>query len=190
MKKLLLSVFALFMIAGAANAQVAVRANLAYLPFGTLQLGAEFALSQKWTLGVDGLYSIVSPYDFYELKGGTVSLETRYYFCEVFNKHHIGFFLTGGYFDSASLSNKFVSNIVMACENAPHLFTDLRHIAIGFAGLSYGYYIKLQHGWGIDLSIGGGCHIARYDSQRSDRRPYTNLHWGVSKVGVDLSYKF
>lgn len=195
MKKLLISLAALFMITGAANAQVAIRSNLATLPFGVLTVGTEFALGQKWTLGFDLMANLVDPYDFYEMKyGGLLMGEARYYFCEAFNGHHIGLYGMVGYHEKISFTNEFLSNIIAYCpEFHPHLPGEsdpIEKVRTLWAGLSYGYYIKLGHGWGLDISIGGGLSVARYRVP-GDKTDYdSNLHFGVSRVAIDLSYKF
>ena len=190
MKKFLLSVAALFMVAGMAQAQVAIRSNLLSLPGGALTVGTEFALGQKWTLGIDAMGNFVNPWNFYELKGGELMLEGRYYFCEAFNKHHIGVYAKGGYYDKMTLSNEFISKMVAGCKNSPHLPDGVHDSWNWVAGISYGYYLKLNHGWGLDFTIGGGVSMVQYKEKGENERLLTNLHYGLSRLAIDLSYKF
>lgn len=192
MKKLLFSVIALLMVANVAQAQVTIRTNLGSIPFGAFTLGTEFAVASKWTIGIDALYNAFNPYDIYEVKGGMGMVEGRYYLCEAFSGHHFGLYAMGGYYDSITFDNDFLSRVIAGCKHAPHSPDPIEHVWIGFGGLSYGYYFKLGRGWGLDLTIGGGVSMAQYKNPalEDNRTRLSNLHYGVGRLAVDLSYKF
>lgn len=181
------------MITGAASAQVAIRSNLATLPFGVLTVGTEFAVGQKWTLGFDIMANIVNPYDFYEMKGGLIMGEARYYFCDTFNGHHLGVYGMFGYHTTMTFTNEFLSDVIAACTYRPkrtHLPDPIENVRSFWGGISYGYYIKLGHGWGLDISVGGGINWELYKLPGDTKDYSTNLHYGISRLAIDLSYKF
>ena len=200
MKKLIISLFALFMVANVASSQVAIRTNIATMPFGVPTLGVEFGLGQKWSLGFDVMANVLNiwPNEF-EMTGGLIMGELRYYFCETFNKHHLGLYGMFGYHTEMGFYNELASKIIAWCpehgrdgegKEPFHLPNKIEKVKSIWGGLSYGYYIKLGHGWGLDLSIGGGVSWALYRNPGDTEDNSTDLHFGLNRLGIDLSYKF
>ena len=94
MKRYLIIAVAFFLVSvGTASAQkFAVKTNALYLGTATPNLGLEVALSDRWTLEVEGGYNpwTFDAEDNMKIKHWLVSPEFRYWFCESFQGHFIG----------------------------------------------------------------------------------------------------
>ena len=107
MKKLLVSLMAVFAIANISVAQeAAIKWNPLYLGLGSVNLGIEFSVAPKWTLAFEGNAVIFNPWQNGDnsiyANGWTGTFEARWYTCEAFNGHHLGLYGTVGRFGEAS----------------------------------------------------------------------------------------
>ena len=57
-------------------------------------------------------------------------------------------------------------------------------------GISYGYYLKLAHGWGLDFYIGGGILYGKWNNPANGELVESGIKPALSRLGVVLSYKF
>jgi hypothetical protein len=178
-----------------------LKSNLLTLPFATFNLGAEFTLAPKWTLSADVSLPITNIWGGYEYdalynrqaqieetpfyaNGWMAILEGRYWFCEAFRGHHLGLYAGGARLGHLKIDNNIFGTFVTG--------THTGMIEDGTAamfGLSYGYYIKFYHGWGLDLSIGGGALYA--DFMPVGGTDYEDFFsFTLTRIGVSLSYVF
>lgn len=190
MKKLLISLMTVFAIANMSMAQeVALKWNPLYLGLGSMNLGAEFSVAPKWTLSIEGATVLFNPWSSGEnqiyANGWTGTFEARWYTCEAFNGHHFGLYGTIGRFGRAS-SNMDIFNQISLGGYGEGGATNVK---VAMAGLSYGYYLKLDRGWGLDFYVGGGILYAKYDDAAGNVQS-TDIKPSLSRLGVVLSYKF
>ncbi len=202
MKRIIISLFAAATISTASAQEVALSTNLATLPFATLNLGAEFTLAPQWTLATDlslPIANIWGDYNYSAMKTGVApartnepyyangwmaTTELRYWFCEAFNKHHLGFYAGGARLGNMEVDSKLFGTILSGPNTG-----KIENARVGFFGISYGYYIKFFHGWGLDLYLGVGGIYAKYMTELG--ADYTDLFsFSLTRAGVGLSYKF
>ena len=190
MKKLLVSLMAVFAVANASFAQeAAIKWNPLYLGLGSVNLGIEFSVAPKWTLAFEGTDVFFNPWTNGDnqiyANGWTATFEARWYTCEAFNGHHLGLYATAGRFGEAFSNVDIFNKICVGGYGENRVY----NAKVAMLGLSYGYYLKLNHGWGLDFYVGGGVCYARAVSANnvnleSDIKP------SLSRLGIVLSYKF
>lgn len=188
MKKFLLSVMAVFAVASMSAQEAAIKWNPLYLGLGSMNLGVEFSVAPKWTLGLEGASVIFNPYNgnnpIYG-NGWTGTFEARWYTCEAFNGHHLGIYATAGRFGRA-ISKVDWFNTIATGGAGQHEATNVKCL---MAGLSYGYYLKLNHGWGLDFYVGGGLLASKYVDDQGVLRK-SGLKASLSRLGIAVCYKF
>lgn len=169
---------AVFAMATVCDAQkVTLKTNAPIWALGGANLGVEFAIAPKWTLGVEGAATVFNPYDSYEAHGWMATGEVRYYTCKAFNGHHLGLYGNYGRFSELTVSDGLLSKF--GCGGQTTFSAD--KVNITSVGLSYGYYFKLGTHWSIDTTIGAGMN---YAGDRSD------WAFGLGRVQVALGYRF
>ncbi|CAK7056703.1 MAG: hypothetical protein PARBA_02048 [Parabacteroides sp.] len=148
---LIVSVLLFFCIPAAFGQNIAVKSNLLSDAATTLNLGAEFGLSPRWTIDFSASYN---PWTFSgnrKLKQFFVQPEARYWLCERFNGHFFGVHLLGGAFNIEGIP-------------LPGLSREFRYEGwAGGAGVSYGYQWMIGRRWNLEASLGLGYMYARYD---------------------------
>ena len=191
MKKLLVSLMAVFAIANMSFAQeAAIKWNPLYLGLGSVNLGVEFSVAPKWTLSFEGASVFFNPWNNFNdhsiyANGWTGTFEARIYTCEAFNGHHFGLYGTVGRFGKAFSDVDIFNTICLGGYGDNTIYNT----KVAMLGLSYGYYLKLNHGWGLDFYVGGGACYAKGlnaagEEIESDIKP------SLSRLGIVLSYKF
>ena len=166
MKKIALLVLSLVAAATVSNAQVcAIKSNVLPLTVGSINLGAEFSVAPQWTVDVSGTAVIVNPWAKFKVNGWDAVVEGRYYLCRAFNGHHFGAFAQAARYGSAQFPNDEVAHI--------------NDKVLGL-GVSYGYYLKLNTYWGLDLNAGVG---AGYELTAGEFR-------FLPRLQASFSYKF
>ena len=123
MKKLLVSLMAVFAIANISVAQeAAIKWNPLYLGLGSVNLGIEFSVAPKWTLAFEGNAVIFNPWQNGDnsiyANGWTGTFEARWYTCEAFNGHHLGLYGTVGRFGEASSNFDLFNKIALGGHGA------------------------------------------------------------------------
>lgn len=186
--KICISVFLGALLALNAYSQnVALKTNL--LGWATLSpnAGVEWAFGQKSTLNVSGVFNPFRFGNYKHWKHWMVQPEYRYWFCEKFNGHFLGFHLLGGEYNIAKVKLPFGIY--------PNL-ADTRYQgwAAG-AGVTYGYQWLLSKYWAIEATIGVGYVYTGYDRYpcascgtriESGERHY----FGPTKAAVSMIYLF
>ena len=163
MKKILFRmamVFVGMMLATQLQAQkVAVKTNLLYDATATINAGIEFGLAPKWTLDVSGNFNGWTMSHDRKWKHWMVQPEARYWFCDRFAGHFLGFHALGGQYNIGHLKN-----------NIKFLGTDFSKLSdsryqgwfIG-AGIAYGYAWVLNKHWNLEGEIGVGYVYTEFD---------------------------
>lgn len=146
----------------------------------TLNLGLEIGLAPKWTLELPVNYN---PWEFSKnrkLKHWLVQPEFRYWFCEKFNGHFLGFHgIAGGY----NIGGIKIGSL-----------EDHRYEGNMYgAGISYGYQWILNKRWSIEATLGIGYVYLDYDKFPCEQcgkkiGNYTKNYFGPTKAGISLIY--
>lgn len=135
----------------AANAQkVGVKTNLLYDATATFNVGAEFALSPKFTVDLSGNLNPWTFSDNTKWKHWLLQPELRYWFCQKFNRSFLAAHTLGGQYN--------VGNINLGS------LKEFRYQGwfVG-AGLGYGYSWILSRHWNIEAELGVGVIYTNYD---------------------------
>ena len=97
--------FGLIFSFGVKAQNVAVKTNLLYDVTATINAGVEVGLAPKWTLDVSGNFNGWTLSHDRKWKHWMVQPEARYWFCDRFIGHFVGFHLHGGKYNIGNLDN-------------------------------------------------------------------------------------
>lgn len=171
---------------------VAVKTNLLYDALENVNLGAEVALAPRWTLDVSGGFNGWTLSHGRRWKHWAVQPEARYWFCDRFGGHFVGFHVHGGQYNVGGLDNdiKFLGTDFSK-------LSDHRYQGwfVG-GGVAYGYAWVLGRHWNLEGELGVGYSYTRSDEFRcagcgkktdSDR---THHYVGPTKAALNLVYVF
>lgn len=180
MKQFLSLLFMLILAIGIKGQKVALKTNLLYDLTTTLNIGIEVAINDKLSVDIGGNYN---PWKFSEhrLKHWLVQPELRYWFCEKFNGHFLGFH---GHYASYNIGGLFFNHHIKHYRYQGHLYGG---------GISYGYEWILNDRWNIEAVLGIGYAFImnnKYPCADCGKKIATNekAYWGVTKVGVSFIY--
>ena len=160
-----------------AAAQIfAVRANALAACSATLNVGAETALTDNWSLELSGYWNPVKTASL-SMNFHAVQLGGRYWFYESFVGHFIGQHLTYAGYDLGSRTKRYKGH------------------AYGF-GVSYGYAWMLSKRWNVALEAGIGLFHTediRRDptvSDWEDEYIYRYRRWTLAPSKMELSFSY
>lgn len=190
--RLLLLFMLLALLANQGRAQnAAIKTNILSGASTSLNIGMEFALSQKWSL--ETTYQ-VNPWTFSDnkkWKHWMVTPELRHWLCSKFNGHFFGLHLLGGRYN--------IGNIDIDFKMLGTDFSQLKdHRFEGWfmgAGLGYGYSWILSKHWNLEAEIGFGYIFTEYDKFECDRcgkklGASDHNYIGPTKAAFNLIYVF
>ncbi|MCH5221201.1 MAG: DUF3575 domain-containing protein [Muribaculaceae bacterium] len=170
---------------------VAIKTNLLYDALLNVDAGVEVGLAPHWTIDLSGSYN---GWDVngHKWKHWRVQPEARYWFCDRFMGHFLGFHAIGGEYNFGHIRN----NVSFLGSDFSNL-TDSRYQgwAVG-GGVAYGYTWVLDRHWNFELELGVGYIYTRYDKfncQGCGKRVETDQphHYvGPTKAAVNLVYVF
>ena len=92
---------------GAKCQEVALKSNLLYDAFATLNAGVETGLADRWTLDVSVNYNGWTLSHDRKWKHWLLQPEARYWFCDRWAGHFVGAHLLGGQYNVGGLKNDF-----------------------------------------------------------------------------------
>ncbi|EHP48750.1 hypothetical protein CE91St19_31900 [Odoribacter laneus] len=187
MKKIFIIVF-LSLLCGRAStaiAQVGIKTNLLGWTTASPNLSLEWGIGKKATLNISGSFNPFRFSDGKQRKYWLVQPEYRYWFCEKFNGHFLGFHVLGGEYNLAKVRMPF---------GLYKGLRDTRYQGWGIGGgIAYGYQWLLSKHWGLEATIGVGYIYSEYD-----RFPCTNCgkkiesatkhYFGPTKAAISLIY--
>lgn len=163
---------------GARCQEVALKSNLLYDAFATLNAGVEVGLADRWTLDVSANYNGWTFSHDRKWKHWLLQPEARYWFCDRWAGHFVGAHALGGQYNVGNLDN-----------NLSFLGTDFSGISdnryqgwFGGLGLVYGHSWILNKHWNLEALLGFGWVYTRYDV-------YPCAHCGT-KVAEDKSHNY
>lgn len=189
---LIFSFFGFFFVTNNVNSQnFSIKTNVIAGITTSFNLGAEVALSPRWT--IDAMYQ-VNPWTFSEntkWKHWYVQPEARYWFCSKFNGHFLGLHTHGGRYNVGNIDTnlKFLGNDFSSLK-------DYRFQGwfVG-AGLGYGYSWILGRHWNMEAELGLGYAYSKYEkflcAKCGEKMNDGNLHYvGPTKAALNLIYVF
>ncbi len=182
--------------AGALSAsaqKVALKTNIVQDALLDPNIGVEVGLAPKWTLDVTGQLNAWTIGDGHRWKHWLVQPEARYWFCERFAGHFLGFHALGGQYNFSRLGNKITNFLGSDLSK----LTDQRYQGWGAgAGVAYGYAWPVHKHWNVEAEIGIGWIYTRFDSFPckdcgkkidSDR---AHNYVGPTKAALNIVYLF
>lgn len=163
--------------------KTAIKTN--FLPYIVTapNLAIEFGLARKWTLEAGVAFNPFQWQKYGMNSFWLVQPEVRYWFCQRFEKHFIGFHGLYGQFDIGNTSFPFTD-----------AFKEHRYDGWGAgAGISYGYHLPMSKRWAWEFTIGAGYVYLEYDKYRchdcDEFAGNKNRHYfGPTKAGVSLIF--
>lgn len=176
---------------GAKAQDVAIKTNILYDATATVNLGVEVGLAPKWTLDLSGNLNAWNVNRDERWKHWLVQPEARYWFCDRFSRHFVGFHLLGGQYNIGGLKNSL--NFLGTDFSQ---LTDKRFQGWGVgAGVAYGYAMILGKHWNLEFELGVGYIYSGYDifecAGCGRRVGQDNHHYlGVTKAAINLVYLF
>ena len=176
----------------AANAQdVALKTNLINDIALSPNIGVEVGLAPKWTLDMTAEMNLWKV-DGRSWKHLYFQPEARYWFCQRFFPHVIGFHALGGIYNFGKLNLPFN----MLGSNLKELKDKRYQGWAAGAGVVYGYAWPLHKHWNIEAALGIGWLYTRFDSYpcqicgtKIDRNKSHN-YFGPTKLSVAVEYIF
>lgn len=191
-KKILLLILTLGTVVGASGQKVGIKTNLVSDALLNVNGGIEFGLAPRWTLDISGSVNAWTLSHDRRWKHWLVQPEARYWFCDRFAGHFLGFHALGGQFNVGHLKN-----------GMSFLGTDFSKLsdyryqgwAVG-GGIAYGYDFILGKHWNLELEAGVGYVYSRFDKfecKDCGRRVGKDLdhHYvGPTKAAINLVYVF
>ena len=84
---------------------VAIKTNLLYDATATVNLGVEVGLAPKWTLDLSGNLNAWNHDENTKWRHWMAQPEARYWFCDRFSRHFIGFHALGGQYNFGGIKN-------------------------------------------------------------------------------------
>jgi len=163
---------------------VAIKSNLLYDATTTLNLGAEFRLSNHLTFDLPFNYNPWTFSDNKKIKHWLVQPELRYWVNESFKGSFWGLHVHGGQFNTAKIIDSYRYEGWLAG-----------------AGISYGYRWNFSNHWGMEATIGAGYAYIDYTKYTAEgtspdgcktcgqKLSSDNVnYWGITKAGLSLIY--
>lgn len=191
LKRGLLTLLLGILIVNIAQAQnVDVKTNLLYDAAANVNLGVEARLAKRWSLDLSADFNDWT-INKHKWKHWFLQPEARYWFCEAFVKHFIGFHAIGGQYNFGNIKNSF-----SFLGNDFSKLTGHRYQGWGIGGgIAYGYSLPLDKSWNIEFEIGFGYIYLDYDifeCQNCGRKTGSDHHnyVGPTKAAINLVYVF
>ena len=181
----------LFSVTNVKAQDVAIKTNLLYDATATVNIGVEVGVAPKWTLDLSGNLHAWNIDQNTKWRHWLVQPEARYWFCDRFSRHFLGFHIQGGQYNIGGVDGgiRFLgTNFQNLAENRYQGYT------VG-AGIAYGYAFILGKHWNLELEIGVGyayCIYDRFECTGCGRKVGTGDHHyvGPTKAGINLVYVF
>ena len=184
--------FGMLLSFNSAKAQdVAIKTNLLYDATATVNVGVEVGIAPKWTLDISGNLNAWNIDEDTKWRHWLAQPEARYWFCERFSRHFLGFHALGGQYNFGGIKN-----------NISFLGTDFSKLSnsryqgwtVG-AGIAYGYAFILGKHWNLELELGVGYAYLDYDifdCAGCGRKVGSDTHhyFGPTKAAINLVYLF
>ena len=191
-KRLTLMFLAVVSLFGTASSQViGIKTNIIPDALLSPNLGVEIGLSRKWTLDLTGEINFWT-INHHRWRHWLAQPEARYWFCDRFAGHFLGFHAIGGEYNFGMIKNgiNFLGSDFSKLSKYRY-----QGWAVG-AGVAYGYAWVLSKHWNLEAEIGIGWMYTRYDKfscescskKLESNRPHNYV--GPTKVAINFEYLF
>lgn len=170
---------------------VAIKTNLIGDALLSPNIGVEFGVAPQWTVDIPVSFNGWSINNRL-WKHWYVQPEARYWLCDKFAGHFVGFHVHGGQYNVGGFDGKI-----------KFLNTDFRRLAdsrfqgwFAGAGISYGYAWILGRHWNLEAEIGFGWSYTHYDRfecmgcGRKVESGKAHNYVGPTKAALNLVYVF
>lgn len=164
---------------------IGIKTNVLYGATGTINLGAEFRLSNSLSMDVSGNYNGWTYGDNRKIKHILAQPELRYWWFNPFHGSFIGVHAHYAYYNVGSIGLPFGA--------APLLKTNRFEGWLAGAGISYGHTWYLAPHWSLEATLGVGYAYMNYDRYECATcgrfiKNETFHYVGPTKVGVSFIY--
>ena len=189
--KLYFVLLCLFLSVGIKAQDAAVKTNLLSDATMTMNVGVEIGLKPRWTVDLSGELNAWNVSRSSTWKHWMAQPELRFWFCDRFIGHFLGFHVHGGQYNLGNLNNsvKFLGTDFSK-------LSDFRYQGwfVG-TGVGYGYSWILNERWNLEAEIGLGYSYTRYEkypcANCGDLEEKGEHHYvGVTKAALNLIYVF
>lgn len=170
---------------------VAIKTNLIGDALLSPNIGVEFGVAPQWTVDIPVSFNGWAINNRL-WKHWYVQPEARYWLCDKFAGHFVGFHVHGGQYNVGGFDGKI-----------KFLNTDFRRLAdsrfqgwFAGAGISYGYAWILGRHWNLEAEIGFGWSYTHYDRfecmgcGRKVESGKAHNYVGPTKAALNLVYVF
>lgn len=170
---------------------VAIKTNVLSDAFLNANGGIEVGLAPRWSADLSGEYNGWT-IDGHKWKHWLVQPEVRYWFCDHFAGHFVGFHALGGQYNIGQIKN----SLHFLGTDFSDLSTNRHQGWFVGAGLAYGYSWILGRNWNIEAEIGVGYAYTRYDvfecagCGKKVSEDNTHHYVGPTKAAVNLIFTF
>ncbi|MCD8287305.1 MAG: DUF3575 domain-containing protein [Porphyromonadaceae bacterium] len=193
MKRLLAMALLCLAVCLSARAQnnVAIKTNVLSDAFMNINLGMEVGLAPRWTLDVGGQLNDWVLSHGRRWKHWGVQPEARYWFCDRFAGHFLGFHAFTGQYNIGGIGKNFT---FLGTDYGATIHHRYQGIFVG-AGVAYGYAYALGKHWNLEAELGIGYAYLTYDKfactgcgalEGSGHHNY----FGLTKAAVSIVYLF
>lgn len=190
----LIAILFVFAVSSHAKAQdFAVKTNLLGDAMGSLNLGIEGRLTERWTMDLSGHLDPWTRKDGQLWRHSFVQPEARWWFCDAFSGHFLGIHAHGGIFNVGGVD----SSLGTFLTNDFSVLRDSRYQGwFAGAGVSYGYALILGRHWNLEFEVGAGYAYTRYDQFECEEcgeilaENMTHHYVGLTKAAISLVFLF
>lgn len=189
----LIAILFAFAVYSQAKAQdIAVKTNVLGDAMGSLNIGVEGRLAEKWTMDLSGHIDPWTRKDGALWRHAFLQPEARWWFCDTFSGHFLGVHAHGGIFNVGGIDTdlKFLNNDFS-------ILRDSRYQGwFAGAGIAYGYDLILGRHWNLEFEIGAGYAYTRYDQFECEvcgsvlAEDLTHHYFGITKAAISLVFLF
>ena len=191
--KIFFAVLCAFAVNSRANAQdIALKTNMLGDAMGSLNIGVEDRLAERWTMDLSGHLDPWTRKDGELWRHAFVQPEARWWFCDTFSGHFLGLHAHGGIFNVGGIDTDF-----KFLNSDFSILRDSRYQGwFAGAGIAYGYDLILGRHWNLELEIGAGYAYSRYDQFECDvcgstlAEDLTHHYFGITKAAINLVFLF
>lgn len=187
----ILGALMLFVSGQAKGQDIAAKTNILYDATASINLGVEVGLAPKWTLDLSGNLNAWSKNEQTKWKHWMIQPEGRYWFCDRFSRHFVGFHAICGQFNFGGIKNSlnFLGTDLSA-------LSDGRYQGHAYGlGAAYGFAYILNRSWNLELELGIGYIHADYEhfactgcGRKLDEGKHH--YFGPTKAAINLVYLF
>lgn len=156
----------------------AVKSNLMQDATGTVNIGLEGRLTDRWTIDLSGSIDAWDLKDDSIWRHAYVQPEVRWWMCDTFSGHFLALHAHGGIFNVSEIR-------------------DSRYQGwFAGAGIGYGYDLIISRHWNLEFEIGAGYAYTISDRFECDKcgskldQDIPNHYFGITKAAVSLVFLF